>query len=39
MNGTPIEKGSKLETLAVSIRTRKGLKPDVPTLDQFYDKL
>ncbi|KAL7417407.1 P-loop containing nucleoside triphosphate hydrolase protein [Mrakia frigida] len=39
MNGTPIEKGSKLETLAISIRTRKGLKPDVPTLDNFYDKL
>jgi len=29
MNGTPIEKGSKLETLAISIRTRKGLKPEV----------
>lgn len=26
----------QLETLAISIRTRKGLKPAVPTLDQFY---
>ncbi|KAI0319034.1 eukaryotic translation elongation factor 2 [Amylostereum chailletii] len=39
MNGSPIEKGSKLEELARSIRTRKGLKPDVPALDTYYDKL
>jgi elongation factor 2 len=35
MNGTPTEKGSKLEQLAKDIRTRKGLKPDVPTVDMF----
>jgi hypothetical protein len=35
MNGTPTEKGSKLEQLAKDIRTRKGLKPDVPTVDAF----
>jgi elongation factor 2 len=53
----PIEKGSKLETLVVGIRTRKGLKvsnpplsknynvewlhsqPDIPSLDNYYDKL
>ncbi|KAA1467788.1 P-loop containing nucleoside triphosphate hydrolase protein [Dentipellis sp. KUC8613] len=39
MNGTPIEKGSKLEELVRGIRTRKGLKPDIPPLDTYYDKL
>jgi len=39
MNGTPIEKDSKLQALTVAIRTRKGLKPEVPTYDQYYDKL
>jgi elongation factor 2 len=39
MSGTPIEKDSKLETLVKAIRTRKGLKPEVPTYDQYYDKL
>lgn len=36
MNGSPTEKGSKLEQLAKDLRTRKGLKPDVPTVDAFY---
>ncbi|RDX51005.1 eukaryotic translation elongation factor 2 [Lentinus brumalis] len=39
MNGSPLEKGSKLEELVRSIRTRKGLKPEVPPLDTYYDKL
>jgi elongation factor 2 len=39
MNGTPIEKGSKLEEMVKTIRTRKGLKPDIPPLDTYYDKL
>ena len=39
MNGTPIEKGSKLEELVKNIRIRKGLKPDIPPLDTYYDKL
>merc|ERR1712093_951164 len=39
MQGTPLDKGSKLEELMLSIRKRKGLKPEIPTLDQFYDKL
>jgi len=39
MAGTPLDKGSKLETLVVSIRTRKGLKPEIPTVDSYYDKL
>ncbi|KAF8591949.1 P-loop containing nucleoside triphosphate hydrolase protein [Ramaria rubella] len=39
MAGSPIEKGSKLEALVVGIRTRKGLKPEIPPLDNYYDKL
>ncbi|GJJ09609.1 Elongation factor 2 [Clathrus columnatus] len=39
MAGTPIEKGSKLEQLVVGIRTRKGLKPEIPSVDAYYDKL
>ncbi|KIJ38430.1 hypothetical protein M422DRAFT_210847 [Sphaerobolus stellatus SS14] len=39
MAGTPIEKGSKLETLVQGIRTRKGLKAEIPPLDTYYDKL
>ncbi|EJD47957.1 eukaryotic translation elongation factor 2 [Auricularia subglabra TFB-10046 SS5] len=39
MAGTPLEKGSKLETLVTGIRTRKGLKPEIPSLDNYYDKL
>lgn len=34
MNGKITDKGSKCEELAISIRTRKGLKPEIPTLDQ-----
>ncbi|TEB38786.1 P-loop containing nucleoside triphosphate hydrolase protein [Coprinellus micaceus] len=39
MPGTPLEKGSKMEELVTKIRTRKGLKPEVPALDTYYDKL
>jgi len=39
MNGSPLEKGSKLEELVQGIRKRKGLKPEIPGLDQYYDKL
>ncbi|KAI0003818.1 P-loop containing nucleoside triphosphate hydrolase protein [Russula compacta] len=39
MNGSPLEKGSKLEDMVKAIRTRKGLKPDIPSLDTYYDKL
>ena len=35
----PIEKGSKLEELVTKIRVRKGLKPEIPPLDTYYDKL
>ena len=39
MNGSPLEKGSKLEELVKGIRIRKGLKPEIPALDTYYDKL
>ncbi|KAK9896850.1 eukaryotic translation elongation factor 2 [Cystobasidium minutum MCA 4210] len=39
MNGTPMEKGSKLEELALEIRRRKGLKVEMPNLSDYYDKL
>ncbi|KZO96024.1 eukaryotic translation elongation factor 2 [Calocera viscosa TUFC12733] len=39
MNGSPIDKGSKIEEMVRAIRIRKGLKPDIPTLDTYYDKL
>ena len=35
----PLEKGSKLEELVRGIRVRKGLKPEIPPLDTYYDKL
>ncbi|KAI0686016.1 P-loop containing nucleoside triphosphate hydrolase protein [Cytidiella melzeri] len=39
MPGSPLEKGSKLEEIVKKIRIRKGLKPDIPSLDNYYDKL
>jgi elongation factor 2 len=39
MPGSCLDKGSKVEEVVKSIRTRKGLKPDVPPLDNYYDKL
>ncbi|ETW86731.1 hypothetical protein HETIRDRAFT_377315 [Heterobasidion irregulare TC 32-1] len=39
MNGSPLDPGSKLEELVKGIRIRKGLKPDIPALDTYYDKL
>ncbi|GAA5888322.1 hypothetical protein JCM5296_003287 [Sporobolomyces johnsonii] len=39
MPGKTTEKGGKVEQLVLDIRKRKGLKPEIPTLDQFYDKL
>lgn len=39
MPGKTSEKGGKVEALVLDIRKRKGLKPDIPTLDQFYDKV
>jgi elongation factor 2 len=39
MAGSPLDKGSKIEEIVTKIRTRKGLKPEVPPLDNYYDKL
>ncbi|WFD20407.1 translation elongation factor 2 [Malassezia caprae] len=39
MNGIASDKNSKLYELVKSIRTRKGLKEDVPDLNVYYDKL
>jgi len=39
MSGDPLEVGSKANDLVESIRKRKGLKPGVPGLDNFVDKL
>lgn len=39
MPGTPLEKGSKMEQLVQDIRKRKGLKIEIPALDNYYDKL
>lgn len=39
MNGSPLDKGSKLEELVRGIRVRKGLKPEIPAVDHYYDKL
>jgi len=39
MQGTPLDKGSKLEELMLSIRKRKGLKVEPPSLGDYYDKL
>ncbi|KAG7091692.1 Elongation factor 2 [Marasmius oreades] len=37
--GSPLDKGSKIEEVVTKIRTRKGLKPEIPSLDTYYDKL
>ncbi|SCV70880.1 BQ2448_3642 [Microbotryum intermedium] len=39
MPGKSTEKGGKVESLILEIRKRKGLKVEIPTLDQYYDKL
>eukprot|EP00184_Porphyridium_aerugineum_P001683 CAMPEP_0184695780 /NCGR_PEP_ID=MMETSP0313-20130426/3307_1 /TAXON_ID=2792 /ORGANISM="Porphyridium aerugineum, Strain SAG 1380-2" /LENGTH=841 /DNA_ID=CAMNT_0027154303 /DNA_START=318 /DNA_END=2843 /DNA_ORIENTATION=+ len=39
MPGCPYVAGDKILELVSQIRTRKGLKPTPPSLDEFYDKL
>jgi elongation factor 2 len=39
MTGDPLEVDSKANLLVESIRKRKGLKPGIPALDNFVDKL
>jgi elongation factor 2 len=37
--GDPLEPRSLANTTVLAVRKRKGLKPDIPPLDDFYDKL
>ncbi|CCW67114.1 unnamed protein product [Phytomonas sp. Hart1] len=37
--GNPLEPKTQANTTVLNIRTRKGLKPDIPGLDNFMDKL
>jgi len=39
MSGDPLEEGSKANVLVESIRKRKSLKPGIPKLENFIDKL
>lgn len=39
MSGDPLEVGSKSNDIVEGIRKRKGLKPGVPGIDNFIDKL
>lgn len=39
MAGDPTEEGSKSHTLVETIRGRKSLKPGIPLLENFVDKL
>jgi len=39
MSGDPLEEGTKANVLVESIRKRKGLKPGIPKLDNYVDKL
>ena len=39
MSGSPLEAGSKALEIVEAIRKRKGLKPGIPGLDNFVDKL
>jgi len=39
MSGNPLEAGSKSYELVMNIRKRKGLKLELPALENFIDKL
>jgi elongation factor 2 len=39
LNGDPLEEGSKANQIIEATRKRKGLKPGVPPLENFVDKL
>lgn len=39
MNGSPLDKTSKVSEVVKGIRKRKGLQEDIPPLDRFLDKL
>eukprot|EP00164_Ancoracysta_twista_P000553 GFYU01000737.1.p1 GENE.GFYU01000737.1~~GFYU01000737.1.p1 ORF type:complete len:840 (-),score=296.51 GFYU01000737.1:90-2609(-) len=39
MNGDPLSEGTKPNEIVLATRKRKGLPPNIPTLDKFEDKL
>jgi elongation factor 2 len=39
LGGDPLDPKTQAGTLAQNIRKRKGLKPEIPGLDNFIDKL
>ncbi|KAF7364047.1 p-loop containing nucleoside triphosphate hydrolase protein [Mycena sanguinolenta] len=39
ISGSPLDKGSKAEDIVTKIRTRKGLSPGIPALENYLDKL
>jgi len=39
MPGSPLTKGDKVQDLILGVRKRKGLKIEVPVLEDYYDKL
>ncbi|KAI8848977.1 elongation factor 2 [Chytridium lagenaria] len=39
MNGSPIEAGNKTNEIMLAVRKRKGLKVEMPKLEDYYDKL
>jgi elongation factor 2 len=39
MGGSPLEEGTKSFTVCAAIRKRKGLKEQIPPLENFVDKL
>ena len=39
MNGDPMEEGGKVNQIVEDARKRKGLKPGIPALDNFFDRL
>jgi elongation factor 2 len=39
LSGDPLDPKSKAGETAANIRKRKGLKPEIPGLDNFIDKL
>ena len=39
MPGDPLESGNKVYDIVKAVRVRKGLKEEVPSLDNYYDKL
>merc|ERR1712232_130130 len=39
VNGDPLKEGSKVETMVLDVRKRKGLKPVIPELSSLEDKM